>query len=266
MNDRPFAIAGSVALVTGGASGLGLAIARALVREGARVAIADISADWLDEAVAELGGETLGIRLDVTDRTGWAAARDEVMARLGPVDILVNNAGIGPDLRPLAETDPAAFDRLIAIKLGGSFNGIHTFVPGMVSRGRGHVVNTASMAGLMASPRLGPYTTAKFGLVGMSEVLAAELSESGVGVSVLCPGLFATRLREKARRAGIVPSEPLKSTGEGLDPAIVGDLVVEGIRGNHLHIVTHPDRDGPVRERMEKVLAAFARLRVRNRS
>lgn len=263
MAHPPLAIAGSIAFVTGGASGIGLSIASALAREGARVAIADISADWLEEAVTRLGGDTIGICLDVTDRAGWAAARAEVEARLGPVDILVNNAGIGPDFKSLADTDPAVFDRLLAIKLGGSFNGIHTFVPGMRERRRGHVVNTASMAGLMTIPNLGPYTTAKFGLVGMSEVLATELAEYGVGVSVLCPGLFATRLRETTGRAGIVPVAPLQSTGDGEDPARVGDLVVDGIRGNHLHIITHGDRDGPVRERSDKVLAAFARERAK---
>lgn len=260
-------IAGTVALVTGGASGIGLAIARALQREGARLAIADLARDWLDEAVAELGGGTIGLALDVADRAAWGDARTEVEARLGPVDILVNNAGIGPESRPLAESDGAAFDRMIAIKLGGSFNGIRTFVPGMLARGRGHVVNTASMAGLQINARLGAYTAAKFGLVGMTEVLAAELAGTGVGASVLCPGFIATRLAETTRRAGIerpeTPAAAAAPRPAAMDPALVGELVIEGIRANHLHIVTHGDRDGPVRARMQTVLDAFTRQQAR---
>jgi len=260
-------IAGCTAFVTGGASGIGLAIARALLREGARVAIADISQDWLDEAVAELGGETVGVRLDVADRSGWAAAREPIEHRLGPVDILVNNAGIGPDLKPLADTDPAYFDRMVAIKLTGTFNGVHTFVPGMRERRRGHVVNTASMAGLIASARLGPYTAAKFAVVGLSEVLRAELAEFGVGVSVLCPGLTATRLMETSARAGVdQPSgNPARTSPQsGIDPAVVGELVIDGIRHNRSHIVTHAEYADAASRRFEPILAAFDRVPVRN--
>jgi len=260
-----FAIKGATAFVTGGASGIGLAIARALAGEGARVAIADIHADWLDAALGDASGPEIGTVLDVTDRAGWARARDQVEARLGPVDILVNNAGIGPDLNPLADMPPEHFDRLVAIKLTGTFNGIHTFVPGMRERRRGHVVNTASMAGLMASARLGAYTASKFAVVGLSEVLRAELEPHGVGVSVLCPGLTATRLAETSARAGVskVSAGPSPARA-ALDPAIVGDLVVEGIRHNHLHIVTHGEYRPHVERRMARVLDAFDRVPVRN--
>jgi NAD(P)-dependent dehydrogenase (short-subunit alcohol dehydrogenase family) len=200
----------------------------------------------------------------VTARAGWAAAREAVASHFGPVDVLVNNAGIGPDLKTLDQTAPDYFDRMIAIKLVGTFNGIREFVPGMKARRKGHVVNTASMAGLTAMPRLGPYTAAKFGVVGMSEVLAAELQEHGVGVSVLCPGLVATRLRETSARAGVeqeMRSSP--ATAGGIDPAIVGDLVVEAIRQGHLHIVTHGGRADLAEKRMNQVLSAFERAPVR---
>ena len=258
----PLSLRGATGFVTGGASGIGLAIVRALVGEGARVAVADNNPDWLAAVAAELGGAVLPIALDVTDRAGWAAARARVEAELGPVDVLVNNAGIGPDLKPLDETAPGYFDRMIAIKLTGTYNGIHEFVPGMKARRRGHVVNTASMAGLVASPRLGPYTAAKFAVVGMSEVLAAELKDHGIGVSVLCPGLIATRLGETSVRAGV--DRPAgQSTAAGLDPAIVGDLVIDAIRHNHLHIVTHREYAKGVERRMAQVLDAFARVPVR---
>jgi NAD(P)-dependent dehydrogenase (short-subunit alcohol dehydrogenase family) len=256
-------IAGTTALVTGGASGIGLAIARALVREGARVAIADNQPDWLDAAAAELGDAAMAMPLDVTDRAGWSAAREAVEARFGPVDILVNNAGIGPDLNRLDEMAPDHFDRLIAIKVTGTYNGIHCIVPGMRTRGRGHVVNTASMAGLMASARLGAYTAAKFAVVGLSEVLRAELEPDGIGVSVLCPGLTATRLAETSARNSVQRARNPDRGPQGIDPAVVGDLVVEGIRENHMHIVTHAEYRPLVEARMTRVLEAFDRVPVR---
>ncbi|MET0249362.1 MAG: SDR family oxidoreductase [Sphingobium sp.] len=255
-----FSFGGATAFVTGGASGIGLAIARSLLREGTRVAIADNSADWLDQAVADLGAGAMAVPLDVTDRAGWAAARAAVEARFGPVDILVNNAGIGPDLNRLDEMSAEHFDRLVAIKLTGSWNGIWEFVPGLRARRRGHVVNTASMAGLTAMARLGAYTAAKFAIVGMSEVLRAELEPDGVGVSVLCPGLIATRLGETSARAGVARASDMTggdAAAQGMDPARVGDLVIAGIAANRMHIITHPDRRDAVEARMRSVLEAF---------
>lgn len=254
-----FAFTGGTALVTGGASGIGLAIARALVGRGVRVAIADNSVDWLADAVAELGDAAMAVPLDVTDRNGWTVAREAVERRFGPVDILVNNAGIGPDLNRIDEMAPDHFDRMIAIKLTGTFNGIQAFVPGMRARRCGHIVNTASMAGLTATARLGAYTASKFGVVGLTEVLRAELEPDGVGVSVLCPGLVATRLGETSARAGIRRDAPSSSTVDAMDPAVVGELVIEGISCNQLYIVTHPERRAQVEARMAAVLGAFDR-------
>src|SRR5690606_1567770 len=124
----------------------------------------------------------------------------------------------------------AHFDRLIGIKLTGTYNGIRTFVPTMREARTGHVVNTASMAGLIASAKLGAYTASKFAVVGMSEVLRAELAGDGIGVSVLCPGLVSTNLGASNGRV---------SMKGGIDPAIVGEMVIDGIRENHMHIVTH---------------------------
>lgn len=252
-----FGIAGGTAFVTGAASGIGLAIARSLLAAGARVAAADINRDALDEAFAEYGDAALPIVLDVTDRAAWPGVHSEVERALGPVSILVNNAGIGPDLNPLDEMPAEAFDLLLAIKLTGTFNGIHTFVPGMRERGSGHVVNTASMAGLNASPRLGAYTAAMFGIVGMSEVLRAELAAAGVGVSVLCPGLVATNLGETTDRAGIVRRSAKVSRGTGLAPEVVGDLVVEGIRENRPYLITHGEYRDVVARRHDAIIAAF---------
>lgn len=250
-------IAGSTALVTGAGSGIGLAIARALHAHGAQVALADIDRDAAVRAAANLGERTLALGFDVADRGAWAAARGAVEQTLGPVSILVNNAGIGPSLEPLDAADPAHFDRMIGVKVTGTFNGIHTFVPGMRARGSGHVVNTASMAGLIASARLGPYTASKFAVVGMSEVLRAELEDVGIGVSVLCPGLVATNLgSERRARSGEPP------IAGGIDAEIVGEMVVEAIRENRAYIVTHGEYRPLVSARAGRILDAFDRAPV----
>lgn len=251
-------IAGATAFVTGGASGIGLAIAEALIGEGARVMITDIDQAALDRAVAGLGPDAASVLLDVRDRDGWGAAKAAVEARFGPVDILVNNAGIGPDGHALSDMDPVAFDRVIAIKLTGTFNGIATFGAGMRDRGNGHILNTASMAGLIANAKLGAYTASKFAVVGMSEVLRAEMAPYGVGVSVLCPGLVRTNLGATTTAAGSDRAHAgLPTTDAGLDPAIVGALAIQGIRANALHIVTHGEHRAPVERRMARVTAAF---------
>lgn len=265
MNEQtPFQFSGAIAFITGGASGIGLAIARSLVREGARVALADLNSEWLRQAVEGLGEAAIGIPLDVVDRIGWHAARTHVERELGEVDILVNNAGIGPDFTALDEMSPEHFDRVVEIKLTGTYNGIHEFVPGLRARGRGHVVNTASMAGLTSGARLGAYTAAMFGVVGLSEVLAAELAPAGVGVSVLCPGRINTRIAESSELAGVHMSSAIgtaitAASPEPMAPEIVGDLVVEAIRHNHLHVVTHAKRRGEVERRIAPVLEAFSR-------
>jgi len=247
-------INGKIALVTGAASGIGFAVAQALAAEGSRVILADIDGDELVRAAAAIpGAET--IVLDVTNRDQWALARE----RFGTIDILVNNAGIGPDGFALADMDAESFDRIIRINLISVFNGISTFAAAMRDRGSGHIVNTASMAGLTASPRLGGYTAAKFGVVGMSEVLRAEMLPHGVGVSVLCPGYVATRLAETTGKAGSpVPSATMSATtATPLDAAIVGQMVVDAIRSGKPLIVTHGQYRSAVENRLKNVVAAF---------
>jgi NAD(P)-dependent dehydrogenase (short-subunit alcohol dehydrogenase family) len=257
-------IEGRIAFITGAASGIGLAVAEALLDAGARVVLADIDSAALDAATTRLGDAALSVTLDVRDRDGWNRARKLTEAHFGPVDILVNNAGIGPDGRDLADMDPVSFDRVVAIKLTGTFNGITTFGAPMRGRGDGHIVNTASMAGLIANARLGAYTASKFALVGLSEVLRAEMAPHGVGVSVLCPGLVRTRLGETTRTAGSDRFDLPEGTRQaGLDPGIVAAMVLDAIRTNKLHIVTHGEYRDPVARRMKQVLAAFDDVPVR---
>lgn len=259
---------GRVAFVTGAAGGIGLGIAQSLVASGALVVLADIDAPELERRTAELGPTAAPFALDVSDPHRWPEARQFVENQFGPVDILISNAGIGPDLRPLADATFESFNRLLSIKLGGCFLGLNTFGPGMRDRELGHIVNTASMAALMSCPRLGAYTTAMFGLVGFSEVLRLEMEPHNVGVSVLCPGMVATRLRETTR--AITGSDELTAAAKDFDspasstanstltPATVGQMVVDAIVANDLYILTHGEYRVPVGERCAQLMAAFA--------
>jgi NAD(P)-dependent dehydrogenase (short-subunit alcohol dehydrogenase family) len=271
-------IEGRTALVTGGASGIGLGIAGALVAAGARVVLVDWDPEPLEREAARLGDAALGHQLDVTDRAGWREAQRVAESSFGPVEILVNNAGIAPAGTELVDMSPEYFDRLVAIKLTGTFNGIRTIGPGMRERGEGHIVNTASMAGLIASARLGEYTASKFAVVGLSEVLRAEMEAYGVGVSVLCPGLVRTNLGssnwpdragrpDSAGRSGTADSSGREAGSQitdgpsglegGIDPALVGDQVVDAIRNNDLYVITHGEYGGVVAERAARLQQAF---------
>ncbi|HMP55132.1 MAG TPA: SDR family oxidoreductase [Novosphingobium sp.] len=229
------------AFITGGASGIGLGIADALAARGLAVTLADIDAEALAEVVAARGPAFRGVVLDTRDREGWISARDEAEAASGPVDVLVNNAGIAPDGKLWSEADPDSFDRIIAINLTGVFNGVWAFAGAMRARGRGHIVNTSSQAGLAASmPGVGAYSVAKFGVTALSENLRKELAGSGVGVSVLCPGLVQTNLgRNTAKISGVVRSENLEMPPSDVTPAAVGRMVVRGIEADAPYIITH---------------------------
>lgn len=247
-------IAGSHAFITGGASGLGLAMARALATEGARVTVVDFDAERLDA----LDEDFARFALDVRDRAGWASTKSAAEATNGPVTILCNNAGIGPERVELADSDPARFDQMVAIKLTGTFNGIHAFAADMSERGAGHIVNTASMAGLETSALLGAYTAAKFAVVGLSEVLRKELGPHGVGVSVFCPGLVSTGLALTTAKATSGDVQRMRgAVMPGLDAAKAAARVVAGIEGNWPYILTHGERRSGVAERMGEILAAF---------
>jgi NAD(P)-dependent dehydrogenase (short-subunit alcohol dehydrogenase family) len=246
------------AFVTGGASGIGLGIAQALAARGVTVTIADLDAEALARAA---GGRIRSVVLDVRDRDGWARARAEAETAAGPVDILVNNAGIGPDGSALADVDAATFDRVIAINLVGVFNGISAFASQMRERGRGHIVNTSSVAGLFAdAPGVNAYAAAKFAVTAMSETLRGELAPHGVGVSVLCPGYVATNIiANTARISGIATDyDGDMEPGTGMSPAEAGEIVARGIEANRLYILTHPEMWPVVEARHEAIKADFA--------
>lgn len=268
-------LAGRTALITGGASGIGLGMARAFIAAGLRVAIADINEAALASVGAALPGLGLAVTLDVTRAADWQRAADAVEAALGPVDILCNNAGVGQgrfaDGRntDVAEMPEALWRMVLEINATGTFLGARTLAPRMIARRGGHIVNTASTGGLMAPGGIAAYCASKFAVVGLSESMRAELAPAGIGVSVLCPGgvrsnLFASSVAIRAKTpdafAGLTTegTEALRTEqAQRMDPLRVGEMVLRAIAGNELYIIPHPEYLGHVEERHAALVAAF---------
>lgn len=254
---------GKTAFVTGGASGIGLGIGKALAAEGCRVVLADIDVKSLEDAAQDFPGAVETVRLDVRGRAQWTAAREQAEARFGPISILANNAGIMNEgtgsysERTLINQSPESFDRMIAINLTGVYNGIHEFGPGMIERRAGHIVNTSSSQGVMSCAGIAAYCASKFGVVGMSESLRQELEPFGVGVSVLCPGVVQTNLATSTNRLVGLPAVEMPE-GFGIDPASVGDMVAAAIKANQLYIFTHGEYINSVAQRHARIQAALA--------
>jgi NAD(P)-dependent dehydrogenase (short-subunit alcohol dehydrogenase family) len=219
MAKQPRSLHGRVAVVTGGGRGIGRALALALTSEGCRVAIGDVDTAAAKAAASELGGETVGLHVDVTDRPGFTAFLDEVEKRLGPIDILVNNAGI-MTVGPFEDEPDATAVRLLEINLHGVIHGTKEAVRRMRPRGTGHIVNVASSAGKSGFPHLATYCATKHGVVGLSEAVRAELRGSGVEISVVMPNIVQTELS-----AGLVETPAFKnSTVDDVADAVVDAL------------------------------------------
>jgi NAD(P)-dependent dehydrogenase (short-subunit alcohol dehydrogenase family) len=260
---------GRVAVVTGGAGGIGLALARAFAARGARIVLADVDAAALARAEGELaaaGAEAFGVAADVTRRESVAALADAAFARFGAVHLLCNNAGIAV-AGPLVGADPDDWRRAMDVNFWGVVYGIDAFLPRMIAqRQGGHVLNTASMAGLVGMQGLGIYCATKFAVVGLSESLRRELEPHGIGVSVLCPMLVATRIAENSARAlgraspapgGDAAGMPL--AGGVIAPDEVGRRVVEAIESGAFYVLTHPEQREILRRRAARQDAVFER-------
>jgi len=248
-----------VAFITGAASGIGLGIAGACLRAGMKVVITDVRQGALDAAAASLAGPgkvVVPLVLDVTDRQQWSACAERIARELGGVDLLCSNAGVnfvGPTHRATYED----WDFALRVNLGGTINAVRTFAAAMSDGGRGgHIVITSSVSGLFTGGGAGVYVTSKFALVGLAESLRADLRESGVGVSVLCPGPVKSEIFESTQQvrpaqlaaSGSVPVVPAGT--QRADTAIfrtapsgaeIGELVLRGVRRNDLYILTHPE-------------------------
>jgi NAD(P)-dependent dehydrogenase (short-subunit alcohol dehydrogenase family) len=249
-----------VAVVTGGASGIGRATAIALAREGADLVLADIDDARLKQVrreIAGLGRKAVAVHADVSKLDAVQNLFDRSMSEMGRVDILMNNAGVHL-LGPAEKISIADWEWIVGINLWGVVYGINVFLPHMLDRGNGHIVNTASMSGLIGAESSIPYVATKFAVVGISECLAAYLRPKGIGVTVLCPGFVATNIVEHerlvpfgdgfddARRAFL---EALKRgewsrfnalPGGVVSPDEVAGKVVRAIKENTFLVYTHP--------------------------
>ena len=219
MAKLPRSLHGRVVVITGGGRGIGRAIAVALAAKGCRVAVGDLDAHAAREVAEALGGDAVGLALDVTDHAGFSTFLDEVERRLGPVDVLVNNAGIMA-VGPFEEEDPATAVRQLEINLHAVIHGTREAVRRMKPRGTGHIVNIASSAGKTGVPNLATYCATKHGVVGLSEAVRFELRGSGVEISVVMPGIVRTELA-----AGLAETRGFKASS----PEEVAGLIVEAL-------------------------------------
>jgi NAD(P)-dependent dehydrogenase (short-subunit alcohol dehydrogenase family) len=262
-------VEGKAAFITGGGSGVGLGMAKAFVAAGMRVAIADVRRDHLAAATAELGDGVHAIELDVTDREAFARAADETERALGHVHVLCLNAGVNL-FNDIADATYQDWDWVLGVNLGGVVNGVVTFVPRIKAHGEGgHIVTTASMAAFVAGPGAGIYTTAKFGVHGLSDSLRWSLLPHGIGVSMVCPGLVKSKIYESdvtrppELSTDVTPADEdfmriLPGLHEaGMDPDEIGERVVRAIRSNEFYVFTHPDHRDELRGIFEEILAAF---------
>lgn len=269
-------VAGKTAFVTGGASGMGLAMVRSFAAAGMKVAVADIEDEPLKAVVAEFeetNASVIGLHVDVSDLESVTEGAAKTKEAFGNIHVLVNNAGIVAG-GPFAETEPNDWRWTMNVNLDGVYNGLNAFLPDMIAHKEGgHVVNTASLAGHIAVPRLGAYGASKFAVVGMSETLRAELVEQGIGVSVLCPGVVNTNIFTASRnrpsslpttrevtfeRANTDPETVASNVMRNIiEPGVVGDMVLHAVQNDQFYIFTHPDFAPLVQARTKEIEDAF---------
>ena len=275
-------LAGRTAFVTGGGSGIGLALGRAFAEAGMTVMLADVERAALDSALESLdnfGPNVRGVACDVADPDSVERAAQATYEAFGKIHVVCNNAGVAAG----GGIDQISLDNwrwVIDVNLMGVLHGIRSFLPHIRNHGEGgHIVNTASMAGMNAGLGFSPYHASKFAVVAMSEGLAGQLRPLGIGVSVLCPSYVRTRIGESGRNrperygraqapdpaspAGMLVAEIAKRLQAGLDPAEVAARLLAAIRENELYVFTHPNMREEVDERFAAIRAAMDKVAVR---
>lgn len=272
-------LVGKTAFVTGGAGGIGLALGRAFAQAGMKVMLADIEADALQAAVTslrEISPDVSGIICDVADAESVERAAQAAFDAFGKVHVVCNNAGVAAG----GGIDHISLDSwrwVIDVNLMGVLHGIKSFLPHIRAHGEGgHIVNTASMAGMLAGLGFSAYGASKFAVVSMSEGLSLQLKPHGIGVSVLCPNYVRTRIGESGRNrpARYGPTKPLdpaspaaalvaelaRNIDAGIEPDAVAARVLAAIRHDELYIFTHPGMRAEVEPRFAAILAAMDRV------
>lgn len=268
---------GKTAFVTGGASGIGFAMAKAFGAAGMNVMLADIEREPLEKAVEELRQRQVkveGVDCDVADRKSVEAAAAACVEAFGKVHVVCNNAGVGGG-GAIGTMKPGDWDWTINVNLMGVVYGMEAFLPHLRAHGEGgHFVNTASMAGMISPPGMEPYSATKFAVVAMSEGWAGQLAPDNIGVSVLCPGFVSTRIHESARtrqeRFGEATAGDDEATSAaaqfvqaGIPADVVGACVLEAVRDNDFYIFTHPDMRPAVEARFQRIMEGFDRAGTR---
>jgi NAD(P)-dependent dehydrogenase (short-subunit alcohol dehydrogenase family) len=263
-------LAGKTAFVTGGASGIGLGIAKALLGAGMNVVIADIRDDHLEAGQAELGApeRVLALKLDVTDRAAYAKAADAAEARFGKVHILCNNAGVAV-VGPTELATYSDWDWCMGVLLGGTINGVTTWLPRILAHGEGgHIVNTASMSGLVPVAGTTIYSTAKAAVITMMETMRPELEGRGVICSAFCPGAVQSNIADAAATrpadladSGYAEADKRRQNGGNFfhlyqTKEEVGERVLSGILNDELYILTHSEFLEGVTDRANAMIAA----------
>jgi NAD(P)-dependent dehydrogenase (short-subunit alcohol dehydrogenase family) len=275
-------LSGKTAFVTGGASGIGLALGRAFAQAGMKVMLADIETEALAGAVKSLdqfGPDVRGVTCDVADPVSVERAAKASCEAFGNVHVICNNAGVAAS----GGIDNISLDNwrwVLDVNLMGVLHGIHSFLPHMrAHREGGHFVNTASMAGMNSGLGFSPYVASKFAVVGISEGLATQLKPLGIGVTVLCPGFVRTRIGESGRNrperygasqtpdpaspAGLLLAHITERLLAGLDPADVAARVLDAIREEELYVFTHPEMRDEVEDRFAAIMAAMDKAAAR---
>jgi NAD(P)-dependent dehydrogenase (short-subunit alcohol dehydrogenase family) len=257
-----------IAVVTGGASGIGRALALLFAREGAHVVVADLDEAGMAETVAgvvQAGRRGLAVKTDVSHLADVQALADRAFAELGAVHVVCNNAGVAlwGGLESVSHQD---WEWALGVNLWGVIHGVEAFVPRMVAQKQpGHVVNTASMAGLIASQGLGVYNTTKYAVVGLSETLQKDLRGHDIGVSVLCPMGVNTRIRQSERnrpatlrnQTAAREGTAVELIGRYLPPEHVAERVLRAIYANRLYVITHEEGLTPLKRRFERMAQAI---------
>jgi NAD(P)-dependent dehydrogenase (short-subunit alcohol dehydrogenase family) len=260
-----------VCVVTGGGSGIGRALAHRFAAAGMRVAIGDVEPGAIDATVAELSGDghrILGVRCDVRSIEDVQRLRDETVKRFGCVHLVCLNAGVAPVGRIL-DTSLDVWNWVVDVNLRGVIHGVHVFAPLLAEQGAGHVVCTASAAGVSDTPTVGPYGASKHAVVGLAAALRGELAEHGVGVSVLCPGLIRTRIFESERNRPDGMEDPSRGNpisqqyremlaAKGAPPEQVAELVYRAVLENQFFVFPTSDLDAMIEARMAEVRQGLA--------
>jgi NAD(P)-dependent dehydrogenase (short-subunit alcohol dehydrogenase family) len=264
-------LAGKVAVITGGASGIGLATARALAQENMHIVLADIEQGPLDTAVKEIAGlgvDCIGVKTDVGDLKQVQTLADKTWERFGGAHLVFNNAGVAV-FGPIQEMKHEDWEWVIRVDLWGVIHGVEAFVPRMIAQHQGgHIVNTASFAGLVPNQGLGVYCVAKYGVVALTECMARDLKPHDIGASVLCPMILATNINRSERNrpaelGGAVAqrqqtsAEQQSMRGRVLAPELAAEKVVKAVKNNELYIHTHEEARQFIRRRFERIDKAF---------